>query len=496
MLFTPPSPAGGFWDEKLFSDDVVEIMKTSLYFLAITLWITSCSKEEIAPLTPSQSPAELISIQVDSKGDPVKGLDAYLHRLDKNNRACVTCHLSPSGFDIIAFGKTNPYLQDSIIIQRATFNESNQKGHVSIADAYHIAAYLKKLGKEKSIQPNNNGFVYKRPQGLNPGQVWNGQISLTKGIIQSWNFRTGINIGFDFPSWFSGNEFNSQADENLDFLPEVDLLTKKEGALRLAFDNYQKNPNKYNLRDLIRTSYQVCTEGEINPGEHGYNDFSTAFDFARWKATLYMQHVLAPGSDLQFGEEIDQDLSNFSMADAIWDVGNVARRSQDNGSNINNGKEIENRLRNETSWLYLGWLTNYGKRNSFETQYLGSALKDFGDQDLASLVILKSIVNRSDHSLQIYDDLFSMSYLTSDRMLYESLRFGLNYVTEGLKLNDRHFFLTNSDNKNITLANLKNETNTPNVYQHIQQKTFLTKTQKQELLDKVDLLYSLIQSSY
>jgi|TARA_B110000977_G_scaffold191673_1_gene264154 hypothetical protein len=89
------------------------------------------------------------------------------------------------------------------------------------------------------------------------------------------------------------------------------------------------------------------SEGERNPGEHGLNDFNESFDYQRWMATLYMQHVINPNSDLEFGEELSgYDLGNFSLSDGIWDVGNIARRRQDNGSNVGNGNEVDNRLLN------------------------------------------------------------------------------------------------------------------------------------------------------
>jgi hypothetical protein len=209
-------------------------------------------------------------------------------------------------------------------------------------------------------------------------------------------------------------------------------------------------------------------------------------------ATLYMQHVINPNSDLEFGEELSgYDLGNFSLSDGIWDVGNIARRSQDNGSNVGNGNEVDNRLLNEVQWLYLGWLTNYGKRNSNESQYIGTALKDFGEEDLASLVILKSMVNRSPSSQRMYDDVFTMGYITSDEMFYESVKFGLDFLIDGAD-NNLDFKLLTSEGIQVTLGYLKNDNGNPSLKMFVENKEFLTQTEKGTLITKINSLYDLV----
>ncbi len=468
-------------------------------YLTILLLITvsACSKNDAITITPTTNPttttptvtAQTITDKINQLGDPSKGLNIYLTVLDNNKRACVNCHLSVDGFDIMHFGKIDPLLQDSIIIERAVFNPKNNTGHISLENAYHIAAYFKQLAKTNNIIPNGNPPIIPVPRGQNPNQVWNGSTSLTENQINGWNFRDNININFSFPKWFSGDQFNDKANENLDFIPEIDLLTVKEGAIRIAFDKYLKNPTKVELRNVLLTVERTLTDGERNPGEHGYNDFITSFDYARWKAVLYFQHIRKRNSDLNFGEEIDADISEFSMADAIWEVGNIARRSQDNGSNVGNGKEIDNRLLNEVQWLYLGWLTNFGKRNSFETQYIGAALKDYGEQDLASLVILKSLVSRSDHSQLLYDDIYSMSFITSDNKVYESMQFGLNYLLNGIKSGNARFKLLKQDQVKNTLDNLK-ENKASNVIDNLKSRSNLTSTQKEALIRLTEELYN------
>ena len=279
----------------------------------------------------------------------------------------------------------------------------------------------------------------------------------------------------------------------MDFIPEIDLLTAKEGAIRIAFNQYLGNPSKLTLKNVLKTVENTLTDGERNPGEHGFNDFNTAFDYARWRAVLYFQHIQRKDSDLSFGEEIDTDIAEFSLADALWDVGNIARRSQDNGSNVGNGKEIDNRLLNEVQWLYLGWLTNYGQRNSFESQYIGSALKDFGQQDLASLVILRSLISRADHSQLRYDDVYSMSYITSDNKLYESLQFGLNYLIKGIKSGNPRFKLLKRDQIENTLDNLKDNPSS-NLIDNLKRRNFLTANQSNKLIELTEELYILVSN--
>jgi hypothetical protein len=459
-----------------------------LILLVFVLTVMSCEKDEIYIEVP---PVDVeisnnISDSVDLYGDSSLGLNIYLNSKDSDGRSCVSCHLSPTGIDIVQFGKIDIRQQDSIVVKRAT-------GHITLEESYHIAAYLKTL----NAQPNNNGSLstmigIDNSNGVEPSQVWDGTTSLTVNEINSWDFRNGISYDFEFPRWFKGDETNTMYDDNLDWLPETDLLTEKGIEYDDEYLNYIDNPTKENLKTLLIHSHYKLSEGERNPGEHGFNNFEKSFDYQRWMATLYMQHVIKPNSDLEFGEELSgYDLGNFSISDGIWDVGNIARRSQDNGSNVGNGDEVDNRLLNEVQWLYLGWLTNYGKRNSNESQYIGTALKDFGEEDLASLVILKSIVNRSPNSQRMYDDVFTMGYITSDDMFYESVKFGLDFLIDGANNNSDFTLLTN-EGIQVTLGYLKNDDGNPSLKMFVENKGFLTQTEKTTLITKINTLYDLV----
>lgn len=459
-----------------------------LILLVFVLTVMSCEKDEIYIEVP---PVDIeisnnISDSVDLYGDSSLGLNLYLNSKDSDGRSCVSCHLSPTGIDIVQFGKIDIRQQDSIVVKRAT-------GHITLEESYHIAAYLKTL----NAQPNNNGSLstmigIDNSNGVEPSQVWDGTTSLTVNEINNWDFRDGISYDFEFPRWFKGDETNTMYDDNLDWLPETDLLTEKGIEYDDEYLNYIDNPTKENLKTLLIHSHYKLSEGERNPGEHGFNNFDKSFDYQRWMATLYMQHVIKPNSDLEFGEELSgYDLGNFSISDGIWDVGNIARRSQDNGSNVGNGDEVDNRLLNEVQWLYLGWLTNYGKRNSNESQYIGTALKDFGEEDLASLVILKSIVNRSPNSQRMYDDVFTMGYITSDDMFYESVKFGLDFLIDGANNNSDFTLLTN-EGIQVTLGYLKNDDGNPSLKMFVENKGFLTQTEKTTLITKIDTLYDLV----
>ena len=459
-----------------------------LILLVFVLTVMSCEKDEIYIEVP---PVDIeisnnISDSVDLYGDSSLGLNLYLNSKDSDGRSCVSCHLSPTGIDIVQFGKIDIRQQDSIVVKRAT-------GHITLEESYHIAAYLKTL----KAQPNNNGSLstmigIDNSNGVEPSQVWDGTTSLTVNEINNWDFRDGISYDFEFPRWFKGDETNTMYDDNLDWLPETDLLTEKGIEYDDEYLNYIDNPTKENLKTLLIHSHYKLSEGERNPGEHGFNNFDKSFDYQRWMATLYMQHVIKPNSDLEFGEELSgYDLGNFSISDGIWDVGNIARRSQDNGSNVGNGDEVDNRLLNEVQWLYLGWLTNYGKRNSNESQYIGTALKDFGEEDLASLVILKSIVNRSPNSQRMYDDVFTMGYITSDDMFYESVKFGLDFLIDGANNNSDFTLLTN-EGIQVTLGYLKNDDGNPSLKMFVENKGFLTQTEKTTLITKINTLYYLV----
>ena len=446
-----------------------------LQILGVSL-IISCQKTP-PPVDPT--PQADWSDSITQYGSAALGLDLYLNQPDLNGRSCVNCHLSPTGFDLVFFGKSDTRAQDSIIIQRAVFDPQTGHGHVSVEDAYHIAAYLRSLRISTQTIPNDNASVVPIPSGTAPENVWDGTTPLTENIINSWDFRNNIAISFEFPKWFAGDETNSLAHDNTDFIPEIDLLTEKEGDVRLKFEAYLSDPSNANFLALMQAAQFALSEGERHPGEHNYYDFIKSFDYQRWMTTLYFQHAIDPGNDFDFGDELSSDIASFSIADALWDAGNVARRSQDNGDGT---QEIPNRLLNELGWLYLGWLTNYGARNSFETQYLGTALKDYGEQHLATLVILKSLLSRSDHSQLIYDDIYSLSFLATDDLYYESLLFATEQVLQGLNNSETRYDLLQPDQVTVTLNNMGY------TKQNIQNNSYINTTQKQTLENQIDSL--------
>lgn len=456
-------------------------MRNAFVFLILITLSTSC--ERINPITSDVQVNW--SDSIDKYGMSQLGLNLYLNQTDLNGRSCVNCHISPNGFDLVFFGKSDLKEQDSIIVQRAVFNPQTGHGHVSLEDAYHIAAYLRHLRTSLQIIPNDNASVLPVPAGVDPESVWDGISPLTEAQINSWDFRNDIATSFEFPKWFAGDESNAMSDDNTDFIPEIDLLSEKEGDVRVKFETYNTEPSNTNFLALMQAAHYALSEGERHPGEHNYYDFDKSFDYQRWMATLYFQHVIEPNNDFEFGDELSNNVASFSISDALWDAGNVARRSQDNG---NGSQEIPNRLQNELSWLYLGWLTNYGARNSFETQYLGTALKDYGQEHLATLIILKSLISRSDNSPLIYADIFSLTYLAKNEWLYESMKFGTGYVLDGLNDSDPRFHLMNDDEVSVTINTLSH------ARQNISQNTTLSGTQKQELLPLIDSISSFVSA--
>lgn len=467
------------------------IMKKMLYLMVVVLMF-SCEEETLFPIDPvnpnTQGPAQSddISDSVTIHGDASLGLSIYRNSLDMDGRACINCHLSPTGIDIAQFGMANQKSQDSIIVHRGM-------QHISKEETYHIAAYIRQLTQSENVTPNNNGSLgsmigLDNSNGVPPSQVWDGSTPLTVSIINSWDFRTGITHSFEIPRWFKGDETNELYDDNLDWLPEVDLITEKGGQVELAYDTYLSNPNKENLLHVLQQSHYSLSEGERHPGEHDFYDFDKSLDYQKWMATLYMQHLLKPNSDLSFGEELTgYNVKEYSISESLWDAGNVARRSEDNATSSSG--QIKNRLTNEVQWLYLGWLTNYGKKNSFETQYIGTALKDYGERDLASLVILKSLVSRSSNTQRVYDDVNTMSHTTSDDMLYESLKFGVTYLLDGLENDYDKFKLVTEGS--IYWATYYWENNLVNT---ITNSPVLTQTEKTEILGMVDSVINYLKN--
>lgn len=149
-----------------------------LILLVFVLTVMSCEKDEIYIEVP---PVDVeisnnISDSVDLYGDSSLGLNIYLNSKDSDGRSCVSCHLSPTGIDIVQFGKIDIRQQDSIVVKRAT-------GHITLEESYHIAAYLKTL----NAQPNNNGSLstmigIDNSNGVEPSQVWDGTTSLTVNV--------------------------------------------------------------------------------------------------------------------------------------------------------------------------------------------------------------------------------------------------------------------------------------------------------------------------
>jgi len=80
------------------------------YIPSILLYslIISCSKNDSTNIISSNNStntptitAQTITDKINQLGDPNKGLNIYLTVLDNNKRACVNCHISSDGFDIM-----------------------------------------------------------------------------------------------------------------------------------------------------------------------------------------------------------------------------------------------------------------------------------------------------------------------------------------------------------------------------------------------------------
>jgi len=331
--------------------------------------------------------------------------------------SCAVCHLSPDGRDIIRFGRSNPIEQADSIISRAL-------GHVSLDSAKQVEFYLSQLQEELGITPNDNAPVIPTPVGDIP---WNGS-PLTLDIIENWDFMQ-IGTSFEFPRWFNN-------ETNTDWIPEDTIHFFDRGEIRAKYHQYINDPSDDNLIGLMVHAEEIIEEGEVHPGDHGFYDFEKAFESQRWLSVLYMQHILSnqdPTTPIlvqmaEFGQEVES--SRFSLLDPLWRVGNVARRSGPGGNWQSPDDELDNRAYLEASWMYLSWLPNLGRRNTFEGEYLATALSNIGDKDLASMVILKSIINRSPNSRDLFMDVRVLTKwnLYPAEKYYSALEFGLNYL--------------------------------------------------------------------
>ena len=91
----------------------------------------------------------------------------------------------------------------------------------------------------------------------------------------------------------------------------------------------------------------------------------------------------------------------------------------------------------------------------------------------------------------MYDDVFTMGYITSDDMFYESVKFWLDFLIDCANNNSDFTLLTN-EGIQVTLGYLKNDDGNPSLKMFVENKGFLTQTEKTTLITKINTLYDLV----
>ena len=76
-------------------------------------------------------------------------------------------------------------------------------------------------------------------------------------------------------------------------------------------------------------------------------------------------------------------------------------------------------------------------------------------------------------------------------MFYESVKFGLDFLIDGAN-NDNDFTLLYDESIQVTLGYLKNDDGNPSLKMFVENKGFLTQTEKTTLTTKINTLYDLV----
>lgn len=378
-----------------------------LLILAISIF-QSCSKSDLSlpiPINPVVVVTEKLDTRIVSTislSESInRGQFVYTNVLDDKNDACMSCHVSKDGYDIALFNNV-----DSVQFMNRVFHRALK--HVSTEDAINVMNYIKSLTKNGVTPRNTTKIVYQPGMDIVTESQFANSIGLTNSSytlnqIAAWDF-TQIKVPITLPRWVDTSSLN-------DILPEkaLQLLKNNNSAVKTAYYQYLENPTDVNFVRFKRVVFNNMTAGEKHPGEHGYADFKESYNTMKWLSSAYIQHIIRYKNG-QFGpfnlvvDGVNSDNIYESVLDPIWFAGDIARRSLDNGSLQ---EQLQDRDDIRSTWLYLGWIGNYGKTANFESKYIAEALISKNFQYLSQAVIMKSLINRPSNVQAIYDDLRS-----------------------------------------------------------------------------------------
>jgi hypothetical protein len=346
--------------------------------------------------------------------------------------------------------------------------------------------YIKSLTKDVKISPKNSIKNVYQPgfetttEGALATELGLNNPEYTVTQINNWDFKK-IKIPMTLPAWIDTTTM-------IDWMPDnpLQLLKKNDQAVKNSYETYLNNPSDENFIRFKRTVWNTLTEGQKHPGEHGYFDFKESYNTMRWMSSAYMQHVIRyrGGNYGPFNITVDgkpSESSYESVMDPMWSAGDIARRSLDNGSEA---AQLPTRNEIRSTWLYLGWIGNYGKSLNFESQYIADALTSRGFDHLSTAVILKSMVNRPANCLAIYDDIRSITrFVKQNSGTYDkSVDFALTFVLN--KLNNSYSTMSvYGDDKKYSLEAIQTSK------KYIEEKGG---TSKSDLLNKLNQINDLV----
>jgi len=418
---------------------------TRFYFILLIVILQSCSKNDVTITTVNSLPPKANIIdnfsveQLDNRivnlipltESIARGQVVYSNIFDPKGNTCMSCHVSKDGYDIALFNNL-----DSIPFMNRVFHRSLR--HVSNQDAVHVMNYIKSLTKNGVTPRNSISTVYQPGNDIITENqfavsIGLGNATYTLSQVNSWDF-TILKVPIKMPSWIDTSSIN-------DIMPDsaLQLLKLNNITVKTSYTQYLNAPTDENFVRFKRAIFNTLSEGEKHPGEHGYSDFKESYNTMKWLSSAYIQHVIRYKNG-QYGpfninvDGIPSDNEYETVMDPMWFAGDIARRSLENGSVA---QQLPERDDIRSTWLYLGWIGNYGKTASFETKYIADALVSKNYQYLTQAVILKSLTNRPNNVQAIFDDIRSAGrYIDPITNNFDkSLDFMLQFVINKIDIN-------------------------------------------------------------
>ena len=340
-------------------------------------------------------------------GDAARGSTAFA-------ASCAGCHASGDGSDLAFFNFT-----DTTIVRRAV-------KHVDTLTAYDIVAHIRALGVHPAsetvrlFQPGDEVLAsdVDFATRLFGADAW--PAGLTSAGLAAIDPRT-VEVAVAFPHW-------SDEHANTDWMPDSALpaaiLDDQGQAARAAIAGYRAAPTIENLTRAV-VALRSADRRTGNAAAPCFDletlarvDFPTCFQVRRWTATLIAQHFLRYGLPPSVAA---------SVSDALWDVGNVARKS------IAGGLALDNAKTNWPAWMYMGWTFDPSRHASV---YTGNGLNGLGLQRHATFLALRSAVARPAGSETPYEDVGSAISFAPASWAYAVSAFGYQHLLDRIAAGD------------------------------------------------------------